>query len=312
MVKSKKLAAVMAISIAFSTNLFAESHNEKVHIGLDIKKVTINNQADQSAEEENILCINTELFSGIDSNLRTKLQEIYEKNSDSVEYAQEHLCISEAKTESSDLEDIKVLLEEEQAKKKEYAQELFRTNDEDVAETTRSYVKSLAQQRPKNLELKNFAVMSGVSVAMLGVWWVMPAEKSGWEADLNKRVKTIGRSYNRAYTNLPVWDDEAYWWVNWIGHPYCGSQTYLMDRNHGRSILQSFLFSTSMSFAWEYLFEAAVEHPSATDLVLTSTLGSVLGEGIFQATRLLQKGGLTKGEKVIVTIINPTYRLFKK
>lgn len=301
---NKLVTGIIAYSCIISA-LYAKEPT-KVTIGVEVKQVTINNN-EKVESSDDILCINTELFSSRDSLLRIKLQQLDQENPESITYSGEHICVSKAMSADVDVEEIIELIKQEQEEFKEIAQNNI---EEDPARSTKTFQEELAKEIPNNLALRNFGRVSAISVSMLAVWWMVPAEKSGWEADWGKRVKLVGSSYKRGFTHLPVWDDEAMWWVNWVAHPYCGSQTYLMQRNYGKSVWNSFLFSTGMSFAWEYLFEASVEHPSATDLVLTSSLGSILGEGIFQATRALKKGGFTKSEKVIVTIINPSYALF--
>ncbi|MET0517186.1 MAG: DUF3943 domain-containing protein [Nitrospiraceae bacterium] len=45
------------------------------------------------------------------------------------------------------------------------------------------------------------------------------------------------------------------------------------------------------------------------DLLITPIVGSILGELVFRATQEMRKDGLTTGEKVILTVINPLYVL---
>jgi hypothetical protein len=83
--------------------------------------------------------------------------------------------------------------------------------------------------------------------------------------------------------------------------------TYLTVRNMGASRGRSFLFSSVASIGWEYVFEAWAEQPSIQDLLVTSTVGSMLGEAVFQFTRYLLRGGLRTWEKVVLTVVNPVY-----
>jgi len=89
-------------------------------------------------------------------------------------------------------------------------------------------------------------------------------------------------------TSAPVWDQDGIFF-NYLAHPLWGSESYLRARRAHFSPLQSFLFSSAASVAWEYLIEAWAEHPSTQDLLFTSTLGSALGELRFQARRSLKK-----------------------
>jgi hypothetical protein len=110
----------------------------------------------------------------------------------------------------------------------------------------------------------------------------------------------------RAYTTPPVWDDD-WWGFNYVGHPLAGSASYLLVREQGGSPLASFLFSTAQSVAWEYGWEVLVEQPSITDLLITSTTGSLLGEARHQLGALLRRGGLTTLRKVLLTLVDPEY-----
>jgi hypothetical protein len=88
-----------------------------------------------------------------------------------------------------------------------------------------------------------------------------------------------------------------------------GTLEYLLERNWGASMLRAFLFSTALSLAWEYGWEAWMERPSAQDLLLTSPAGALLGEGIYQLTQQLRRKGLSTPEKLLLILLNPTYVL---
>ena len=76
----------------------------------------------------------------------------------------------------------------------------------------------------------------------------------------------------------PVHPDGDPWETNWTYHPMVGSEYYLACRNSNFTWYESFLIATFASFLWEYGVETWYETPSATDLIITSTIGSVLGE----------------------------------
>lgn len=114
--------------------------------------------------------------------------------------------------------------------------------------------------------------------------------------------------FKEAWTKPPVIDkDRAA--VNYLGHPYFGMNFYLSQRNYGESPLYSFLFATLTSTCFEYFIESWSERPSIQDLLITPIVGSILGELVFRATQEMRKDGLTTGEKVILTVINPLYVL---
>ena len=115
-------------------------------------------------------------------------------------------------------------------------------------------------------------------------------------------------SLRRAWTNVPQWDDDDYEF-NYIGHPYTGAFTYNLMRSQASSPLASWLFSCSQSLIWEFTIEALEEQPSLQDLLITSNVGSLLGEGFHRLTAKMRQNGLNLPEKIIVTIINPGHVL---
>jgi hypothetical protein len=149
----------------------------------------------------------------------------------------------------------------------------------------------------------NIVNVTVVSAAVWGVLWLLPAEYTEWYKD-----KPTLRGFTAAYSRPPVWDTDRFVW-NWIGHPFVGMQTYLMERNWGRSQLRSFLFATGASVAWEYGFEAWMEHPSIQDLIVTGPGGWVLGEASYRLTQRMRRGGFSTTEKVIVLVVNPLHVL---
>lgn len=79
------------------------------------------------------------------------------------------------------------------------------------------------------------------------------------------------------FRNGPALDDVG-WLINYVSHPIMGSETYLKAREGNFGKFGSFLFSTAMSFTWEFIFESWTERPSTQDLLFTSTTGCILGE----------------------------------
>ena len=153
-------------------------------------------------------------------------------------------------------------------------------------------------------------VTTGASVVAMGVLLALPEDITGWSADDRswEGIKDEWGDFKRHVTGPPVWDSD-HWFFNYVGHPYVGMHTYLLERNYGVSPLRSFLYSTAASFAFEYLVEAWAEPPSAQDLLITSPVGSLVGELNYQFTRELRKGGLTLPEKLVVTVVNPLHVL---
>lgn len=153
----------------------------------------------------------------------------------------------------------------------------------------------------KHHTLQNAAVFAGIGVISFGVLWVLPEEVSKWPRD-ERRINHLLDAFRRP----PVWDRDPWFW-NYAVHPVFGAYTYLAERNHDESRLRAFLFSTGASVAWEYVFEAWVEHPSAQDLLITSTAGSVLGELSYLATRRMARDGFRGWEKAALVVINPVW-----
>jgi hypothetical protein len=162
-----------------------------------------------------------------------------------------------------------------------------------------------ARTPPAWLELKGLGVLSAVAVGFMGVMTLLPEDISKWK-QVEDPWPTMQSNFERAWTQPPVWDHDG-WGVNYVGHPLVGMYTYLSVRNLGASGGRSFLFSTIASFGWEYAVESWAEQPSIQDLLVTSTVGSLLGEAVFQFTRYLLQGGLHGWEKVVLTIVNPVY-----
>lgn len=112
----------------------------------------------------------------------------------------------------------------------------------------------------------------------------------------------------RAWTSAPVWDGDSYFY-NYIGHPYTGSFTYNLMRSQDASPAVSWLFSCSQSLVWEFVLEATEQQPSIQDLIITSNVGSLVGEGIHRLTRRLKKNGLSWKKKAVILILNPAHVL---
>ncbi len=165
--------------------------------------------------------------------------------------------------------------------------ELFRNqNASTFAKLKRAEALSLASQ------------VAGMAILLsVDVWETGQRPLADWKGSLR-----------RAWTTAPDWDDDDIEF-NYIGHPYTGAFTYNLMRSQNSSPLASWLFSCSQSLIWEYTIEALEEHPSMQDLLITSNVGSLMGEGFHRITMRMKKNGFTLPEKIIVSIINPGYVL---
>ncbi|MFN2427240.1 MAG: DUF3943 domain-containing protein [Candidatus Binatia bacterium] len=111
-------------------------------------------------------------------------------------------------------------------------------------------------------------------------------------------------TFAEAWTNAPVWDTDGAV-ANYVLHPMMGAEAYLTLRNREYGPLESFLFATGVSFAWEYLFEAWVENPSGQDLLVTSPAGALLGELRFQIRRRLTRWSPSLGRDALIVLVDP-------
>jgi hypothetical protein len=142
--------------------------------------------------------------------------------------------------------------------------------------------------------------------------WVPSAE---WATCLAVTIPLIGPTptadrFVDAWTRAPVWDEDAFL-MNYVLHPFMGAEAYLMVRNRDYGPIESFLFSTGVSFAWEYVFEAWVERPSTQDLLVTSPVGSLLGEIRFQMRRRLARWSPSVGRNTLLILVDPVEALHR-
>jgi len=144
---------------------------------------------------------------------------------------------------------------------------------------------------------------AGMQAGMMTSLVLMPLSLTQWEKGWQK---DIGPHMKRAFTSPPVHDPDL-WYVNYVLHPIEGMIFYNNLRSQGASILASFLFSAAMSTVWEFGLEAMAEQPSRQDLFVTPIVGSVMGELAHQATRRMARNGFNMAEKIVITIINPSY-----
>jgi len=118
--------------------------------------------------------------------------------------------------------------------------------------------------------------LSMLGFAMFAVLWAMPEELTKWDKD--REISDVFDKWQENVKDGPVVDEDD-WAVNFIGHPLSGAYEYMFLRNAGFSKLESFGFAVFVSTVmWEYGIEAFAEVPSIQDLLLTPTIGALLGE----------------------------------
>jgi hypothetical protein len=111
-------------------------------------------------------------------------------------------------------------------------------------------------------------------------------------------------NFAEAWSGSPEWDSDGHV-ANYLLHPIMGAEAYLTLRNRDYGPLQSLMFATGVSVAWEYLFEAWVEQPSAQDLLVTSPIGALLGECRFQMKRGLATWNPSLGRSALLILVDP-------
>ncbi len=152
--------------------------------------------------------------------------------------------------------------------------------------------------------------LAGFGVGAVIVIAFSPQHKRKWEGG-NFSFQESWEKFQWAYTHPPVWDDSP-WLMNYILHPLAGAEAYLLARNRGYSVWSSFLFSTATSVAWEYVFEAWVEEPSRQDLIITSPVGSLLGELRYHyKKKLMRDSRRPLWKKTFIVILDPIDAIFR-
>jgi hypothetical protein len=118
------------------------------------------------------------------------------------------------------------------------------------------------------------------------------------------------KHFAEAWTRPPVWDTDGAV-ANYLLHPIMGAEAYLTVRNRDYGPIESFLFATGVSVAWEYLFEAWVERPSGQDLLVTSPIGSLFGELRFQMRRRVAQWRPSLGRNALLVLVDPVEALHR-
>lgn len=136
--------------------------------------------------------------------------------------------------------------------------------------------------------------------------FLMPENISKWDSNVKYQMSSIMTQYKSSFTKPPVFDQDLFM-INYVGHPYQGAFYYNTLRSRGGSMLHSTLFNLTNTVFWEYIWEGGMEQPSIQDLIVTPVIGSVLGELAHRATLKFKQKGYFWYEKVLVTIINPSY-----
>lgn len=146
-------------------------------------------------------------------------------------------------------------------------------------------------------QTRNFMALG---VGMMGILYAMPESVTKWNKD---EFKAENIKYFDNIKEGPVWDKDD-WAINYIGHPYSGAIYYRVARHAGFNRWESFGYSAFMStFFWEYGMEAFAEVPSIQDLLITPTIGALLGEAfIHWEQKIEQNGGKLLGSETLGSV----------
>ncbi len=156
--------------------------------------------------------------------------------------------------------------------------------------------------------LRSAGLSFGFAGTMLGWLILAPESVSKWNLKENFNAKMMRQKFKEAYTMPPVVDHDL-WIINYIGHPYQGAYYFNNMRSQGAGFWPSALYSLAQSTIWEYGIESFFERPSIQDLIITPIGGTILGEATHRMTHRMNRNGFNTAEKVIVTILNPSYIL---
>lgn len=133
----------------------------------------------------------------------------------------------------------------------------------------------------QSIDYRRLGFHTGMFVGMGGVMMVvleaLPENATAWNKEEIRGVPLFKRWGDHVRSGPVIDKDRAAF--NYILHPYAGAVYYQAARGAGCNVWQSFLYCTFVSnVLWEYGFEAFNEIPSIQDLIITSMVGSVIGE----------------------------------
>jgi hypothetical protein len=174
------------------------------------------------------------------------------------------------------------ITEKEFLEKKENFREL-RPVFSDLNNNTKPPKEEMLVKKKRSLLYPTLYCLGFMVLTVGGAFIFYDAEQLNWESP------SFDQFFHKNILALEYrWDPDRFAF-NYIAHPLVGSEYYLRARAEGYDWFESFLFSFAMSTTWEYLFEGWVEPVSIQDMIVTPVLGSVLGEGRYQAKKWLKK-----------------------
>lgn len=146
----------------------------------------------------------------------------------------------------------------------------------------------------------------GYQVAVVGILYVMPESVTGW-TDEQKSDYSLSDWWDNV--THPSCDSDDFY-INYIVHPYWGATYYVRASERGYDWRGAFWYSVLLSSMFEFGVEALFEEPSIQDLIVTPTLGSLVGHYFMGVrrdvrTKSASRGYRTKGEKWVMVLTDP-------
>jgi hypothetical protein len=202
------------------------------------------------------------------------------------------------------------------------AQDINYTNELKLTETRyflcRNYIdsatfSSITLMRNENATfgkklVRGLGLSFGYNLTMGAFLLTMPESISRWDRANKLKWSYMKMKMKEAFTLPPVIDDDL-WYINYVGHPYQGGYYFNNLRSQGAGFWASAAYGLAQSMIWEYIIEGWFERPSIQDMIVTPLAGALVGELSHKATLQMQKNGFSLSEKIIVTLINPSWTI---
>jgi hypothetical protein len=126
----------------------------------------------------------------------------------------------------------------------------------------------------------DLGIFLGAQFVACSIIYFTPESFSSWTTEQKKDTFS---HYGNNFIH-PVFDKDVFY-INYIMHPYFGATYYTRGRERGLDQTSSFLYSFFLSTLFEFGPECFFEKPSIQDLIVTPTLGSLLGALAFEPWR---------------------------
>ena len=146
----------------------------------------------------------------------------------------------------------------------------------------------------------------GYQAVAVGILYAMPESVSSWSDEQKSNYRMSDWWDN--VTN-PACDSDDFF-INYVLHPYWGAAYFVRASERGYNPQSAFWYSVLLSSLYEFGFEALFEEPSVQDLIVTPTIGSLVGY-YFMHTRndirmhTASSGHTTTGQKWVMVLTDP-------